>query len=174
MFSKKQMSPLELSFCSSWHVFSYNFAEFLLLKRVKCPPFFVFTTKTTQPRPQVFSVNGALTCRRLHFWRHFFVKHKILPNLVISNWFWWIMRVLLANQNRGNIWMNNNNVYAVTFACKANKESLCVTCVLCCFAGHCLSSISPRRPGQITAWETSCRCCRQLSFEDRLSGNCWG
>ena len=27
----------------------------------------VFTTKTTQPRPQVFSVNGALTCRRLHF-----------------------------------------------------------------------------------------------------------
>ena len=27
----------------------------------------VFTTKTTQSRPQVFSVNGALTCRRLHF-----------------------------------------------------------------------------------------------------------
>ena len=24
---------------------------------------FVFTTKTTQPRPQVFSVNGALTCK---------------------------------------------------------------------------------------------------------------
>ena len=42
----------------------------------------VFTTKTTQPRPQVFLVNGALTCRRPHFWRHFLVKHKILPNLV--------------------------------------------------------------------------------------------
>ena len=27
----------------------------------------VFTTKTTQPCPQVFSVNGALTYRRLHF-----------------------------------------------------------------------------------------------------------
>ena len=27
----------------------------------------VFTTKTTQPCPQVFLVNGALTCRRLHF-----------------------------------------------------------------------------------------------------------
>ena len=27
----------------------------------------VFTTKTTQPRAQVFSVNGVLTCRRLHF-----------------------------------------------------------------------------------------------------------
>ena len=25
---------------------------------------FVFTTKTTQPRPQVFSVNGALTCKK--------------------------------------------------------------------------------------------------------------
>ena len=31
------------------------------------------------------------------------VKHKILPNLVISNWLWWIMRVLLASQNWGNI-----------------------------------------------------------------------
>jgi len=48
----------------------------------------VFTTKTTQPRLQVFSVNGALTFRRLHFWRHFLFKHKILPNLVISNWLW--------------------------------------------------------------------------------------
>ena len=27
----------------------------------------VFTTKTNQSRPQVFSVNGALTCKRLHF-----------------------------------------------------------------------------------------------------------
>ena len=46
---------------------------------------FVFTTKTTRPRPQVFSVNSSLTCKRLHFWRHFLVQHKILPNLVISN-----------------------------------------------------------------------------------------
>ena len=43
------------------------FAWFLLLKRVKCPPFFVFTTKTTQPRPQVFSVNCALTCKNTAF-----------------------------------------------------------------------------------------------------------
>ena len=41
--------------------------EFLLLKRVKCPPFFKFTTKTTQPRPQVFSVNGALNCTNAAF-----------------------------------------------------------------------------------------------------------
>ena len=99
MFSKQQMSPFELCSCCSCHVFSYNFAQFLLLKRVKCPPFFVFTTKTTQPRPQVFSVNGALTCKNAAF----LVKHKILPNLVINNWLWQIMRVLLVNQNWANI-----------------------------------------------------------------------
>ena len=53
-------------------------------------------------------VNGALTCSGLHFLRHFVVKHKILPNLVISNWLLWIMRVLLANQNWDIFWMNNN------------------------------------------------------------------
>ena len=70
--------------------------------QIKCP-ILVFTKKTTQPHPQVFSVIGALTCRRLHVWCHFLVKHKIFPNLVISNWLWWIMHVLLANQNWGNI-----------------------------------------------------------------------
>ena len=43
------------------------FLLFLLLKRVKCPHFFKFTTKTTQPRPQVFSGNGALTCKNAAF-----------------------------------------------------------------------------------------------------------
>ena len=71
---------------------------------------FSFTTKTTQPRAQVFSVKGALTCRSLHFWRHFLIKHKMLPNFVISNWLWWIMRVLLANQN----WENILNEYSGT------------------------------------------------------------
>ena len=78
-------------------------AAVLTLETSEVSAILVFTTKTTQSRPQVFSVNGALTCRRLHFWRHFLVKHKILPNLVISNWLWWIMRVLLAKQNLGNI-----------------------------------------------------------------------
>ena len=67
MFSKQQMSPFELCSCCSCPVFSYNFAQFLLLKRVKCLPFFVFTTKTTQPRSRVFSVNGALTCKNAAF-----------------------------------------------------------------------------------------------------------
>ena len=75
----------------------------LTLETSEVSAILVFTTKTTQSRPQVFSVNVALTCKRLHFWRHFVVKHKILPNLVISNRLWWIIRVLLANQNWGHI-----------------------------------------------------------------------
>ena len=35
--------------------------------------------------------------------RHFLTEHKILLNLVIGNWTWWIECVLLANQNGGNI-----------------------------------------------------------------------
>ena len=88
IFSKQQLSPFELCSCCSCHVFSCNFAQFLLLKRVKCPPYFVFSTKTTQSRPQVFSVNGALTFKNAAFLRHFLVKHKIFPNLVISNLLW--------------------------------------------------------------------------------------
>ena len=57
---------------------------------MKCPPLFVFTTRTTQPRPQVFSVNGALTCKNAAFLTSFPHKHKILPNWVISKWLWWI------------------------------------------------------------------------------------
>ena len=39
IFSKQQMLSFELSSCCSCHVFSYYFVQFLLLKRVKCPPF---------------------------------------------------------------------------------------------------------------------------------------
>ena len=46
-------------------------AVVLTLETSEVSAILVFTTKTTQSRPQVFSVNGALTCRRLHFWRHF-------------------------------------------------------------------------------------------------------
>ena len=41
MFYKQQMSPFQLCSCCSCHVFSDNFAQFFLLKRVKCPPFFL-------------------------------------------------------------------------------------------------------------------------------------
>ena len=58
-------------------------------------------------------LNGALTYSGLHFWRHFLVKHKIRPNLVISNWLLWIMRVLLADQNWDIFWMNNNIIFTL-------------------------------------------------------------
>ena len=86
-----------------WLLFRLVPAVVLTLETSEASVIFVFTTKTTQPRLQVCSVNCELTCSGLHFWRHFIGKHKILPNLVISNWLWWIMRVLLANQNWGNI-----------------------------------------------------------------------
>jgi len=63
-------------------------ATFLLLFRIvltletnEMSAIFVLTTKTTQPRPQVFSVNGALTYKKANFRRHWFIKRKILPNL---------------------------------------------------------------------------------------------
>ena len=39
----------------------------LTLETSQVSAIFVLTTKTTQPHPQVFSVNSSLTCRRLHF-----------------------------------------------------------------------------------------------------------
>ena len=70
--------------------------------------------------------NSALTCSRLHFWRHFLVKHKIPPNLVISNWLWWIMHVLLANQNWEIFWMNNNelSLWNGFLTCHTNPQKL--------------------------------------------------
>ena len=61
-------------------------AVVLTLEMSEVLAIFVFTTKTTQLCPQVFSVNDAFTCSGLHFLHHFLIKHKILPNLVIINW----------------------------------------------------------------------------------------
>ena len=44
--------------------FQLLFSLVLTLETSEMFPIFVFTTKTTQPRPQVFSVNGALTYRK--------------------------------------------------------------------------------------------------------------
>ena len=46
----------------------------LILETSELSAIFVSTTKTTQPRPQGFSVNGALTCK----------KAALLTSLVIS------------------------------------------------------------------------------------------
>ena len=57
IFSKQQMSPFELSSCCSCHVFSYFFAQFLLLKRVKCPPFFQPKQLNLVPRSSRLTVH---------------------------------------------------------------------------------------------------------------------
>ena len=46
------------------HVFSLV----LTLKSSEMTAIFVFTTKTTQPHPQVFLVNGALTCKKAAYY----------------------------------------------------------------------------------------------------------
>ena len=43
--------------------FKLLFRLVLTLETIEMPAVFVFTSKTTQPRPQVFSVNGALACK---------------------------------------------------------------------------------------------------------------
>ena len=43
--------------------FQLLFSLVLTLETSEMSAIFVFITKTTQPRPQVFSVNGALTCK---------------------------------------------------------------------------------------------------------------
>ena len=67
---------------------------------------FVFTTKTTQPRPQVFSVNRSI------IWQFCCtVDVKILQNLVNISLLWWIKCGILANQKREIVWNDDNNTY---------------------------------------------------------------
>ena len=58
----------------------------------------LLTSKTTQIRAQVFSVNGAKICNFAAILTSSVQYGKILPNLVNSSWLWWIMGVILANQ----------------------------------------------------------------------------
>ena len=103
VFSKEQMSPPELSSCCFCHVFSYySSCSSYSWKEWNVRHMFPHNQNNSTSSLGLLG-NDALTCSGLHFWRHFLVKHKILPNLVISIWLEWIMRVLLANQNWGNI-----------------------------------------------------------------------
>ena len=67
IFSKQQMSPIELSSCCSCHVFSYFFTQFLLLKRVKCPPFFqVYNQNNSTSSPGLLSLLFSFLAIVLH------------------------------------------------------------------------------------------------------------
>ena len=63
------------------------FRQKVVVQRVNCSVIFVSTNKTTEPRPQVFSANGALTCNCAALLRHRLINRKeILSNLVNSSW----------------------------------------------------------------------------------------
>ena len=66
----------------------------LTLETREMSAFFFFYNQNISTSSPGLLGKGGLTWSGLYFWRHFLVKHKILPNLVISNWLWWIMRVL--------------------------------------------------------------------------------
>ena len=78
------------------------------MKRVKCSAncsaIFLFSQpKQLNLMPRFSRLTVHQPGSVLHFWRHRLINREILPNLVNSIWFWWIMRVLLANQKRRNI-----------------------------------------------------------------------
>ena len=64
---------------------------------------FVLTTKTTQPHPQVFSVNVSIICNFAALLTSSVQYGKILSDLVDISWLWCILRLLLANQKQRNI-----------------------------------------------------------------------
>ena len=89
--------------------FIIHLKYFPVLKRVFpfCSLFF-FSPKITQPCPQVFSVNGAITSSWLHFWHHWFMiwqnfwcpwfnMRKFFLNSVNSSCLWYIMCAVLTN-----------------------------------------------------------------------------
>ena len=67
-----------------------RFAYLFLVKRVKCSAIFYTLPKTTQPRPQVFLVNGSIIWQFAARFTSFFTYRKILLGI-------------LANQKRRNI-----------------------------------------------------------------------
>ena len=63
--------------------FIVNSKYFQILKLwKKMSSLFFCSPKIAQPRSQVFSINGSITCNGLHFWRHWFNMTKSFPDLV--------------------------------------------------------------------------------------------
>ena len=71
------------------------------------------------------------------FWRQWFnnlQRTALLTSLVQydrilgehGSCLWWIMRVVLTNQKRGHIWMNNNKLYCLCPLCKVGWASLTI------------------------------------------------
>ena len=78
---------------------------------------FVQTTKTTQPRPQVSSVNGSI-------WR-FNMTVELLVFFELCVWFFYPIR------NREIFWMNNNNGYWTVYIMDSTCTCYCTPCKWC-------------------------------------------
>ena len=91
------MSSIEFNSCSSCYVFSQQLACFFHAKRVRMFRHFVNSTSSPSRLTVQFSGNYAVELTS------FFAYRKLLPNLINSSWLWWIIRGILANQRRRNI-----------------------------------------------------------------------
>ena len=102
------------------------------MKRVKCSAILYSLPKTTQPRPQVFSVNCSIIwqiCCTIGVIS--FTYRKIFPNLVDSSWLWWIMCGILAIRNGELFWMNNNCIFYWRFSRENERQTNWPTILLC-------------------------------------------
>ena len=131
------MSPFELSSCCSFHVLpiilpsSYSWNEGNVRH-------FCFHNQLLNLVPRASRLTVHLPARKLYFWLHRFINSKILPNLIISGWLWWIMRLLLANQNWGNIL---NEQYKVITSPSLNKVVLYCIVLYCTYGGDILCKV---------------------------------
>ena len=89
---------------------------FLLLKGVSpLRSLFFRSPNITQPCPQVFSVNGSVICRGLHFWRHFDVINLIIFGRLHFWRHWFNMAKILSKFGEPQLVM-------VNYACGFNQS----------------------------------------------------
>ena len=73
---------------------------------------FFCSPKITQPRPQIFSVNGSITCSRLHFWHHF--EH---------HWFN-MTKLLMWSVQYDNVFSKFGQQWLVNYTCGFNQSEM--------------------------------------------------
>ena len=83
---------------------------------------FLVKQNSTQPRPQVFSVNGSIICNFAALLTSSVQYGKILPSLVDSNWLRRIVCVILSNQKWRNTF-NNNDYYCIVTSLLSTDNS---------------------------------------------------
>ena len=85
------------------------------LKEFRHYALFFRSPNVTQPSPQVFSVNGSVICRGLHFWRHFDVTDSIIFGGLHFWRHWFNMAKILSKFGEQQLAMAN-------YACGFNQS----------------------------------------------------